>query len=223
MPRPRAPLPEGMFQCYSLIYSTDLRTGFEEDNTGKLVRCLICSETDPHGKLGGWIARTSLKSHANSDGHATQVMRKAEQDAQKTMEESQRKRLNEGPSAHLTSIFSQPTSSRRTGMFDNLPRLDGLGDNWDDPPYDSPSHSNPELIVPTGVTLLSDTTTEKQEWLEQQYQELLRQAEHIDEFGEDEDSFDFGNGGREGKRAYSFVLLVWLNFLSLRFRLGRCR
>lgn len=192
-------------KCRSLIYSTDLHTGFEEDDSGKFVRCLICSETDPHGKLGGWITRTSLKSHANSDGHATQVMRKAEQDAQKAMEESQRKRLNEGPSAHLTSIFSQPTSSRRrTGMFDNIIHLDGLGNNWDTPPYDSPdspSHSNHhELSVPTGVTLLSDNTAEKRQQLEQQYQELLRQAEHIDEFGESEDGFDLRNGGREGKR-----------------------
>ena len=200
MPRQRAPLPEGMFQCYSLIYSTDIHTGFEEDNTGKSVRCLICSETDPHGKLGGWIARTSLKSHANSDGHATQVMRKAEQDAQKAMEESQRKRLNEGPSARLTSIFSQLTSSRRTGMFDNVTHLDGLGDNLDTLPYNSLNSPSPEPIVPTGVTLLSNNTTEKRQQLEQQYQELLQQAEHIDELGEDEDGFDFHNGGREGKR-----------------------
>lgn len=52
-------------KCYffnSLIYLTDLHTGFQEDNAGKLVQCLICSETDPHGKLGGWITRTSLRS-----------------------------------------------------------------------------------------------------------------------------------------------------------------
>ena len=129
-------------------------------------------------------------------------MRKAERDAQMAMEESQRKRLNEGPSARLTSIFSQSTSSRRTGMFGNVTRLDILG-NSDAPPYNSPnspSHSDHELIVPTGVTLLTDNTAEKQQQLERQYQELLRQAEHIDEFGEDEDGFDFHNGDREGKR-----------------------
>jgi len=178
-------------------YLPNFCTGFEEDDTGKFVRCLICSETDPHGKLGSWIARTSMKNHAKSDGHATQVLRKAERDAQKSTEESQRRRLNEGPSAQLTSIFSQPTSSRRTGMFDNS---NSLGHNWDIPASHSPNFPprNPELLVPTGVTLLSDNTAGKQQELEQQYQELLRQAEHIDEFGEDDDSFDF-NGGRDGK------------------------
>ena len=126
------------------------------------------------------------------------------------MEKSQQKQLYEGPSACLTSIFSQPTISRCTGMFD------GLGDNWDTPlsPYDSsisPSHGNPELIVPTGVTLLSDNTAEKWQQLEQQYQELVQQVKHIDEFGEDDDSLYSHNhdGGQEGKRD-SLFLFVWL-------------
>lgn len=162
-----------------------------------------------------------MKSHANSDGHATQVLRKAEHNAQKAMEESQWKQINEGPSARLTSIFSQPTSSQRTGMFDNVTHLGNS--HWDTPPYNSqnsPSHSNPgpELIVPTGVTLLSDNTAEKRQQLEQQYQELLRQAKHIDEFGDNDsdDGFDFHNGSREGKRnSFLFVRMAYLTCLMI--------
>jgi len=173
-------------------------TGFEEDSTGKLVRCLICFEGNPHGKLGGWIARTSMKNHVNSAGHATQVLQKAEWDVQKAEDETQRQRLNQGPSARLPSIFMHhaPSTSRRAGMFDNVPSLVDL-DDISAPNPQTPLH-NPEFITPVGVTLLSDNAAEKRRQMEEQYQELLRQAEHIDEFGEDEDSFNFEHGGREG-------------------------
>lgn len=207
-------------------YSNYFCIGFEENSTGKLVRCLICFEGDPYGKLGGWIARTSMKTHANSSGHATQVLRKAEQDTQNAEDERQRQRLNEGPSAHLPSIFKSyaPSSPRRTGMFNDMSCLDDLGDIPENSALNSQNaqRHNPELITPIGVTLLSDNAAEKRRELEKQYQELLRQAEHIDEFGEDdEDNFNFENGGREGMENLIYLVLIQY-LIGLWLRLGQC-
>ena len=106
-------------------------------------------------------------------------------------------------------------SLRRTGMFNDMSGLDNLVDvqetsalNSQDPQL----HCRPELITPIGVSLLSDNAAEKRRELEEQYQELLWQAEHIDEFGEDEDGFNFEHGGREGMEI--LIHLVLIQFLT---------
>jgi len=88
--------------------------------------------------------------------------------------------------------------------------LDNLDDIQETFALDSqnPQLHNPELITPIGVTLLSDSAAEKRQELEEQYQELLRQAEHIDEFGEDEDGFNFEHGGREGMEILIHLVLI---------------
>ena len=91
-------------------------------------------------------------------------------------------------------------------MFDNVSSLDDL-DDISAPNPQTPLH-NPELITPVGVTLLSDNAAEKRRQMEEQYQELLRQAEHIDEFGEDEDSFNFEHSGREGMETLIHLFLT---------------
>jgi hypothetical protein len=58
--------------------------------------------------------------------------------------------------------------------------------------------------------------------LEEQYQELLRQAEYIDEFGEDEDGFNFDHGGREGMENLIHCPYNTVFKLGSWLRLGQC-
>jgi hypothetical protein len=155
--------------------------GVEQDPTTKKVRCVICKEADPLG-LGSWINKGSLHKHLDSDSHQTQVARKAQREQQASTERARLQAVYNGATALPDDNFRGSAPDSRPGFFD-------FPDANHDIALPGPSHQWTEPLIPMPIAPIIHDPSSERERLQQQFEEMLRQAEHDDEFGVN-DSFD---------------------------------
>jgi hypothetical protein len=157
--------------------------GFEQDPQTKKVRCIVCKEADVLG-LGIWIQKGSLYKHLESDAHKIQVMRKLQRDQWAASEQSRLHAAYSGPAASSNNDFSDLIHSPHIGLFDSAD-ADG------DVSLPGPSHCWTEPMIPAFIAPIVHNHSTEREWLQQQFEEMLLQAEHEDEFSlNDSDALD---------------------------------
>lgn len=165
------------FSLSDMPRSKPLPPEIELDPTTKKVRCKICKDGDPLG-LGVWILKKSLDKHLESDAHKTEVLRKAERDEWAAANKA---RLQETYSGTAAQLQSRPTDDSQleqppAGMFD--PVLDA-----DDLAFDQYMADRAPPLIPTYIEPITHDPAVERERLRRQFEELMLQAEHEDEFG----------------------------------------
>ncbi|KAF8056083.1 hypothetical protein FPV67DRAFT_1732296 [Lyophyllum atratum] len=150
----------------------------EIDPATKKVRCKICKDGDPLG-LGTWINKKSLDKHLESDAHKTELLRKIERDEQAA---AQKARLQDTYSSGSTRIHFDGLNTlddiqqSQAGMFDPMP-------DADDAVFNQYMADRAPPLIPTYIEPITHDPATERERLRRQFEELMLQAEHEDEFG----------------------------------------
>lgn len=159
---------------------TSTLKGVEESQDKKRVRCIICKEEDALGE-GKWILKSSLNGHMTSGDHLTAVARKEEREERRTAQEALRQRAYTSAPMQPNSYFANPSLPESHSMFDSP------SDNHQ-PPEDIEMTADAfcafaSPIIPAYISPIVHSPEVERECLRQQVEDLLRQAEHEDEFG----------------------------------------
>lgn len=166
------------------------------------VRCEVCKEGDPL-RLGLWMNKGSLSKHLQSDNHATEVLRKAERDNIAQIEAQRLHQTYNGAAVSPNNEFPQIPVQTHFSFFDE-PELSGTAPEL---PDNEPYWKGP--AIPAFIEPITQNPSIERERLHQQFQELLQQAEHEDEFGNDnnEDDITVTNVANEFRSLGDFGLV----------------
>ena len=183
-------LPSLYCQVNFLIYiiflkHSELREGVEQDPVTQKVRCLVCLEGDPH-KEGIWIAKTLLSKHLTSDAHLTEIQQKAEQEKLSAAQNQRLQKTYAGEMVYLTGHIPDPKPRMQPGIFDfPVDTSDSFTLHPSDVAEGSSQWNGP--IIPAYISLIIRDSSIEAKHLCHQFQQMLLQAEHKDEFGHDLD------------------------------------
>lgn len=214
MPRGLAVLPAGMVSqsyCDQLTQLTVDLIAFEESSDRKQVRCRICSEGNVTG-LNIWMQRGSWKKHMESSAHETEVMRGIERNNQRAADAAQLLELQQASVLEEPNFSDAASEIQGTAYSNSLPMFttNAIAVSSSDNPPSHPLFSTP--AIPAFMLPNARDSDLKREQLIEHYNLLLRQAEHEDEFGrEDEDDYGLVDEIRDLGTISTDCILVFAN------------
>ncbi len=189
MPALRKPLPEGTVSFLYHITLLDNRVGLESHpHDPAKVRCLVCSPiTSDQTQLPvKYMNRTSAMKHLSSESHRIQVQAQE----QKIRERTESNRIFQQTYHGFTLLGNQDfrlsQAAPRPSMFDDP--LNSSSNTLQGNDMAQPLYSWDDEMIPTLHEHPVDLSgADEQDNLARQFVAMVAHAQHIDEFGDDED------------------------------------